>query len=92
MLIGGVILLRTLIHQIVLGSQSKQNISDASKTNILVFASILYHLFMKGWRKLPYSFSNQEHLLEDEMVKPRDPLFSGTNPLLFKKFLCDLTT
>ena len=82
MLIGAMIFMRVLISQIIISPKSTQNtkmaVSETNKSNVFVFASLLYHILMGNWRMLSQNSSNQEHLMESEATKAGQPLFVGT--------------
>lgn len=81
MVIGGIVLMRILINQVILRPKPLVNVTVTStkrnKSNLLVFASILYHMLMEDWRTLPRDPSNQTHLVEYEKVKEAQPIFAG---------------
>ncbi len=93
MMIGVQILLRTLVYQVVLRPKPKKDnklgLNENSKANLLLFASVLYHIIADIWKKIPSDPANQNHLRKLDKVRSSSPLFIGMWPCIFKQILIE---
>lgn len=80
MLIAATYYLRVLVHQVILRPQfgyDNVRITPKIKQNLLVIASVIYHLVMRLFEDLKIQSGNQNHLLFYERVVPGFPLLAG---------------
>lgn len=90
MMIGVQILLRTMVYQAVLRPKPREDqkleLNENSKANVMLFASILYHIIIGIWRRIPSDPGSQNHLRKLDKVKPGAPLFVGKDPVILHDY------